>query len=459
VTNETTLPTKILIVDDEAIFRRENASYLAAQGYEVHEAETGEEAVERLQREEWDIVLLDIALPKMSGMDVLRQSATLSPTTFFLVVTAFASLDTAIEALRLGAYDYLKKPLRFEELSIRLQKLSQHRQLILENQALRRSLNQGQQDSALLGQSIPMQRVKQAIEQLKDTSTNVLISGESGVGKELVARAIHMNRRNAHRPFLPINVSAIPDTLLEAQLFGHQKGAFTGAEATQAGVLEAAAGGTVFLDEIGELPLHLQPRLLRAIEQKEVFPIGATSPKQLDFHLIAATNRNLSDMAQQGTFRDDLYYRLNVFHIEVPPLRQRKDDIPLFIQHFLGIFANALKKPLLGVTQEAMKRLTAASWPGNVRELKNVIERAAILANEPWIGIEQLPPFLQTQPTTSWRLQDAIQRKEKEHILTVLQIANGNKETAAEMLGIGLSTLYRRLEKLNAEQEDTTTQK
>lgn len=443
------MPAKILVVEDEAILRRELITFLQEKGYQVGEAESGEEALRRLQEEDWAIILLDIALPGISGIEVLRQAAALSPATVILVMTAFASLDTAIESLRLGAYDYLKKPIRFEELLLRLQKLDKHRQIVMENQSLRRLLNEGEDHSELIGESLAMQRVYSLIESLKEAHTNVLISGESGVGKELVARALHLQGPTPHKPFIPVNVSAIPETMLENQLFGHHRGAFTGADSAQVGVFEAAEGGTVFLDEIGELPLGLQPRLLRAIEQKEIFPLGANSPKSLQFRVVAATNRDLEAMVEEGTFRQDLFYRLNVFHIEVPPLRERREDIPLFVQYFVKYFSTALNKSLLGVEQNALQKLVAAEWKGNVRELRNVIERAAILANQQWIGLELLPPSLQEQVPSSWLLQDAVWEREREHILTVLQITEGNKEKAAKMLGIGLATLYRRLEKMD----------
>lgn len=441
------LNAKVLVVEDEPILRREIAGFLRDEGLDVGEAEDGETALELLRDGDWEIVLLDIALPGISGMDVLHQMATLSPRSVTLVMTAFASVDTAIHALRLGAYDYLKKPIMFDELMIRIHKLAAFRQIVVENQVLKRQINAQGQVSELIGSSRAMQHVFSHIQLLKDAQANVLISGESGVGKELVARAIHAESQAREKPFIPINVSAIPETMLENQLFGHQKGAFTGASTAVRGVFEAACGGTVFLDEIGELPLALQPRLLRAIEQKEVFPIGAESPKSLEFRVLAATNRDLEAMVEDGTFREDLFYRLNVFHIEVPPLRERKDDIPLLIKHFVQHFAHVLKKPLLGCTHEAMQRLLASTWKGNVRELRNVIERAAILAQESWLDVHLLPRSFQEVSASSWVLQDVIRQAEREHIQMVLRLAEGNKEKAAQMLGIGLATLYRKLEK------------
>lgn len=437
---------KILVVEDEIILQRELVEFLDELGYDAEGVSEGQVALQRLQTETWDMLLLDIALPDISGIDILKEVALLSPDTISLVMTAFASLDTAIEALRWGAYDYLKKPMNFDELKLRIQKLRSYREITLENQALKRLVHTQEPTSSLLGESAVMQTVFSELTLLRETNANVLISGESGVGKELVARALHQQSPNKDKPFIPINISAIPESMLENQLFGHQKGAFTGAEQDQMGIFEAAQGGTVFLDEIGELPLSLQPRLLRVIEQKEIFPLGAQAPKTLTFRLLVATNRDLQQMVEEGTFRQDLYYRLNVFHIEVPPLRTRREDIPILVQHFVKEFAHTLNKPLLGFTQEAMHTLLAAEWRGNVRELRNVIERAAILAHDPWIGPALLPASLQNKPS-SLRLQDVLDEAEKHHLHTVLQLTEGNKEQAAKLLGIGLTTLYRKLEK------------
>lgn len=442
------MQASILVVDDEPIFRREITTFLREQNYHVGEAESGEQALEMVGEHNWEILLLDLALPGISGIEVLRQVMVLSPETITLMVTAFASLETAIEALRLGAYDYLMKPLRFDDLEIRLERIENHRQVVQENQSLKRLALKQEQFHKIVGESPAIQQVFQQIRQLRGASANVLISGESGVGKELVARAVHEHSDFSDTSFIPVNISAIPETMLESQLFGHKRGSFTGADRSALGIFQASRGGTIFLDEIGELPISLQPRLLRAIEEKEVFPLGAEAPVSVDFRLIAATNRNLEEMVKEGTFRQDLYYRLNVFQIEVPSLRERKEDIPLLVHHFVTHFASSLKNKAPGVSNEVMQCLLSSQWPGNVRELRNVIERAVILCQGDWITPELLPPSLQLSLNGgSLKLRDVVDRCEKEHIATVLRLANNSKEKAAEMLGLSLATLYRRLEK------------
>ncbi len=439
---------RILVVDDEPIFRRELSAFLREQNYVVEEAESGEQALAQLQEESWDILLLDIALPGVSGIEVLRQATVLSPETVTVMLTAFASLESAIEALRLGAYDYLVKPIRFDDLEIRLERLESHRQMALENQSLKRLATGQEKFHQIVGESPAIQRVFQQIRQLRGARANVLIFGESGVGKELVARAVHEHSEASEMPFLPVNISAIPETMMESQLFGHKRGSFTGADRNAPGIFQAARGGTVFLDEIGELPLALQPRLLRAIEEKEIFPLGAEAPISVDFRLIAATNRNLEEMVQQGTFRQDLFYRLNVFQIEVPPLRDRKEDIPLLVHSFVDHFADSLKKKTPNISNEVMQCLLSSSWPGNVRELRNVIERAVILCEGDRLTPDLLPSSLQLSLNgDSLKLRDVVERCEKEHIAAVLRLADHVKEQAAEMLGLSLATLYRRLEK------------
>jgi len=444
---------RVLVVDDEAVFRRELAGFLRDEGYDVIECGDGEGALEVVAETHCDLMLLDLALPGIDGVEVLRRIGQLSPEVVVLVMTAFASLETALEALHLGAFDYLKKPVRFGELRLQLEKIEAHRQVVAENQALRRQLSSRDEGDEIIGQSAAIQAVFDAIAQLEHADANVLITGESGVGKELVARAIHRHSPQAERPFLPINVSAIPESMLEAQLFGYRRGAFTGASREQKGIFVAANGGTVFLDEIGELPWKLQPRLLRAIEQKEIFPLGAEAPLQVSFRLLAATNRDLQAMVDEGRFRQDLYYRLNVFQIEVPPLRERREDIPLLVDAFAKQLSASLKKPLLGVRDEAMRQLVAADWPGNVRELRNVIERAAILTTESWIGAGHLPGGLSgpgARPP-SLLLRDVLWAREVEHIQMVLQMTDGNKEEAAKLLGLSLAPLYRRLDKMQEE--------
>lgn len=442
-----TTPTRILIVDDETMFRQEIQAFLQDLGYQTAEAANGSSALALFHQQHWDVLLLDLALPDTSGIHILRQIADISPETIVLIITAFASLETAVEALRLGAYDYLLKPIRLDDLEVRLQRIDAYRHMVQENQMLKRMMQDRSQFFEIIGESPAIQQMFEQIRLLQHSQANVLISGESGTGKELVAHAIHKSSIYAEKSFLPINISAIPENLLESQLFGHVRGAFSGAISNHRGIFQAVSGGTVFLDEIGELPLHLQPRLLRAIEEKEIFPLGAEVPIHVDFRLIAATNRNLEQMIKEGTFREDLFYRLNTFHIEVPPLRNRREDIPLLVQHFVSQFSVALKKRIQGVNHEVMLLLMAMPWKGNVRELRNVIERAVILANETWITPELLPNSLLQSPLSSLQLRDVLEQREKEHITSVLHITGTNKEKAAQMLGLSLATLYRRLEK------------
>jgi DNA-binding NtrC family response regulator len=437
----------ILVVDDEHIFRRETKLFLQEEGYDVGEAGSGEEALDALTRRDWDVLLLDLALPKMSGLEVLQQVHERSPDTLVIVVTAFASLESAVQALRLGAFDYLTKPLRFEDLLIRLSKISEHRELLQENRLLKRMTRERSQFGRMIGESAAIRDVFEQIRQLECADVTTLITGESGVGKELVARALHDHSPQRERPFLAVNVGAIPDTLLESQLFGHKRGAFTGASQAQAGLFQAARGGTVFLDEIGELPLALQPRLLRAIEEKEILPLGATQPQKADFRLVTATHRNLEQMVREGSFREDLYYRLNVFQIRVPPLRERLEDIPLLANHFVTQFSTQFNKQVQGFEREAMQALMQAPWPGNIRELRNVVERAVLLVRQARIPLSLLPFSRSTRSHDSLLLKDVLEQAERQHIQRVLELTDNSKEEAARMLGLSLATLYRRLEK------------
>jgi len=439
----------VLVVDDEKIFRREAVRFLRKEGYFVGEEGDGEGAIQAISVQDWDVILLDLALPGIGGIEVLREIQAKSPETVVIVVTAFASLETAVEALRLGAFDYLTKPLRFDDLALRLQKLAGYKRTEQENKLLKQLVREHIHFHEIIGESEKIRQVFKEIQQLEHSKANVLISGESGVGKELIARAVHEHSPNKDNPFLPINISAIPESMLASQLFGHVKGAFTGATGRHRGIFQAAQGGTVFLDEIGELPLSLQPQLLRALEEKEIFPLGAEKPVNVEFRLLAATHRDLAKMVKEGTFREDLYYRLHVFHLEVPPLRERKEDIPLLVNHFVAHFSAQMKKRIKGISREAMQILLVHDWSGNVRELRNAIERAVILVpHEQSIQPQHLPrTMLQEENTTSLNLKEAVASFEKKHIQSVLTLAKGNKEQAAKWLGLSLATLYRRLEK------------
>ena len=438
---------RILIVDDENLFRRELRAFLEREGHDVAEADSGATALARFGEKEWDLVLLDLVLPDIGGVEVLRHLTHRAPETAVIVITACASLETSIEALRLGALDYLTKPLNLSDLALKLEKIQRYRSLRNENQLLKHMLVESGGFGEIIGESAPIRQVFREIKKVATTSANVLITGESGVGKELIARAIHQASPNRKNPFIPVNVSAIPSELVESRLFGHIRGAFTGAVRSQKGLFQSAQDGTVFLDEIGELPLEVQPKLLRVLEEKEILPIGAERPSPVEFRLVAATNRDLTAMVKSKRFREDLYYRLNVFQIAVPPLRKRREDIPLLVNHFVRTISQAMGKPLDGVSSDAMERLISADWRGNVRELRNVIERAIILAETNQITTPCLPHAFTNGRARSLKLKDVLDGCERSHIELALQLAGDDRQRAAKMLDVSLATLYRRLEK------------
>jgi len=442
----------ILIAEDEAAIRESLLEVLRDEGYEVKGVEDGTAAMAALGVQDFDLIMTDLRMPGVDGLGVLRHARDVAPQTLVLLMTAFATVETAIEALRSGAQDYILKPLVFEDVLHKIAYLLKNRQVAWENRLLRSHLERHWDFDNLVGRSAVMRDVMERVGRVAPTLATVLITGESGVGKEVVARAIHHFSDRRDEIFLPVNCSAIPDTLLESQLFGHMRGAFTGAVANQEGLFHRARGGTIFLDEIGDLPLALQAKLLRAIENKEILPIGATTPIKTTVRLIAATNRNLQQSVDGGTFRDDLYYRLNVFGIDIPPLRERREDIPPLIEHFVSIHNRELKKRFKGVDSVTLKVLMSLQWKGNVRELDNVLEHSMILGEGDWLTIRDLPRGLQErvdlQAPTGDNLRDALRAYEKAHILGVLEKADHDKKIAAERLGVSLSSLYRKLEEL-----------
>jgi DNA-binding NtrC family response regulator len=432
---------------------------LTEEGYHVHQAGDGQEAIEAIDQIDFDLVLTDIQMPRVDGMAVLQHVRQASPQTFVAVMTAYASVDTAVMALQLGAQDYLLKPIVFEDLLRKVNLLMDHKHLAWELQMLRRELHQHLDLSEFVGRSPAMQRISALLDKVAPATATVLITGESGVGKEVVARAIHTHSPRREKMFIPVNCSAIPENLLESQLFGYVKGAFTGAANSQEGIFPRAQGGTVFLDEIGEMPLALQPKLLRVIEGKEVLPVGATSPTQVDVRILAATNRDLEKEVTAGRFREDLYYRLNVLGVQIPPLRERREDIPLLVEHFIRRHNREMKANYRGVDSAAMKVLIAMPWKGNVRELENVIERAMILGNSEWITPEDLPEVrgatVHTHlPSAERNLKAAVRAYEKSHIERMLQETGGDRTRAAELLGLSRSSLYRKMEQLGIPLEE-----
>jgi len=442
----------VLVADDEALARQSIAEVLRDEGYQVYEAADGQAALNLLEEVEVDVILSDLKMPGVDGLGVLRTVRDCYPQTMVLLMTAYASVDTVVEALRLGAQDYLLKPLLIDDVLHRVRRLLEHKRQAWEIQLLRREVSKHFNFNGMVGRSPAMQNLFELTKKVAPTNATVLITGESGVGKEVIARLIHGHSLQKDHVFLPVNCSAIPETLLESQLFGHTKGAFTGAVGAQEGLFQRARGGTIFLDEIGEMPIPLQPKLLRAIEEREVLPIGATTPVKIDIRIVAATNRDLKQEVENGRFREDLYYRLNVIELHIPPLRERREDIPLLVDYLIQRHNREMNKAYKGVDNATMKQLMSLPWKGNVRELDNVLERAMILGNGEWINPTDLPHGEATPipplVTTSDNLKEALQSYERSHIETVLKKTDGDKKRTAELLGLSLSSLYRKMDEL-----------
>jgi len=428
------------------------ARILERKGYTVDTAPNGQVALERLAQRPADVVITDLNMPVMDGMTLLREMQGRGGTPVTIVLTGHGTIQSAVEAMRLGAADYLIKPCNPDELLIVVERQLETRELRREVTRLTQELRKHDRYGEIIGKSPAMRDIYRVIEAVSRNKSNVLLHGENGTGKELVARTIHKKSPLADRPFLAVNCGALADTLLESQLFGHRKGAFTGAIEDHDGVFQAAEGGTLFLDEIAEIPLPLQVKFLRAIQEKEVTPLGSTRAVQVDVRIIAATNRDLETAVQEGSFRTDLFYRLNVVAIHIPPLRDRPQDIPLLIDHFIGEFSQSYGVEPKRVTPEAQKRLVDYSWPGNIRELQNVIERAFALSGDPVIGEQDLPPRLLAPvggPGMDAELSDPLPFDELErlNILAALRKSGGNKNEAARLLHIDRQRLYRKLEK------------
>jgi DNA-binding NtrC family response regulator len=443
--------TKILIVDDEHSIRETVSTVLNEEGYETEKASNGKEALELINKKDFDVIITDLKMPEIDGMALLRESFKQCPQTSVIIITAHASLESAIEALRMGAFDYIIKPFDFDDLILKLKRLFEHRDLVLENQALRQEVEEKYDFSNIIGSSVQMQQVFSLIRKVSVTKGNVLITGRSGTGKELVARAIHFNSPRKSKRFVAINCGAIVGTLMESEFFGHKKGSFTGAINDKEGYFKIANRGTLFLDEVGDIPMHLQVKLLRAIEEGEILPVGGTDPLAVDVRLIAATNRNLSREVEEGKFREDLYYRLNVIEIKLPSLSERKEDIPLLVQHFIKKYNRELNRTVKNADNETMRTLRNHIWKGGIRELENVIERALILCEGDYITIDDLPPNMaaaEINTETPDALKNAIAFYEKIHIEKIIQKTAGNKGEAAKLMKISLSSLYRKMDEL-----------
>jgi DNA-binding NtrC family response regulator len=436
---------KILIVDDEVIMRESLAGWLERDGHAVQTAASGEEALEKLKQTHFDIFLVDIKMEGMSGLEVLRRVKESDPDAEVVMITAYGSIPSAIEAMKDGAYDYMLKPFDPNELGVLIEKIIQHQEQARENIYLKEQFKERTRFESMIGQSTAMQAIFDLICAVAPTDSTVLITGETGTGKGLAAKAIHTNSSRREGPFVTVNCGAIPEHLMESELFGYQKGAFTDAKKTKKGRLEMAHGGTLFLDEIGEISMRMQIDLLRVLEDRVFYRVGGTQPIEADFRVIAATNRNLEAAIKEGSFREDLFYRLNVISFEMPSLDQRKDDIPLLAEHFLYRFAQETNKTINKISREAMDEMMLYDWPGNIRELENAIERAVVVGREREIRPEDLPIFChELPPPTRAR---SLAEVEKAHIQQVLTENQWNIARSAKILEIDRSTLYSKIKR------------
>jgi DNA-binding NtrC family response regulator len=433
----------VMVVDNEQEMVKLMQRHLESEGFAVTTGHSGAEAMAALARDEYDVVLTDLVMDEIDGLAVLREAQRLQPRARVIVMTAFASLETAIAALRQGAFDYLSKPFKMAEVTVAVRRALEDQRLRDENRRLREEVGRQYAITNLLGCSRAMQSVFDQIAAVAGSDATVLLMGESGTGKELAARAIHWNGPRRNRPFVAVNCAAIPDTLLESELFGHEKGAFTGADRRRRGLFAEASGGTLFLDEIADMSLSLQAKLLRALQDKIVRPVGGNEEMRLDVRVISATNRDVASRVRDGTFREDLYYRLAVIPIRLPSLRERTEDIPLLAQHFLQRAAAGLGKPSLRFTEDAMEWLVKQAWPGNVRQLENVVERAATLVKEATITPADLTTDFGVPGSTGDRLRPTLGEIEKQYVDRVLAETKGDKNAAARILGVSVRTLQR----------------
>ncbi len=444
------MSARILVVDDESSMREFLGIALKRMGYEVDTAESAEKALDTCTRTSYDVVLTDIKMPDgLDGVQLLEQLKEADPHLQVILMTAFASVETAVQAVQLGASDYVMKPFKVEEIKVRVEKAVEQRRLLTEHSYLRAADRRESGSEAILGESEPIRELQQMIGRIGPATSTVLITGESGTGKELVARALHEAGDNAEGPFVTVNCGAIPEGLLESELFGHKKGAFTGAVQDKAGLFKVADGGTIFLDEVGETPLQTQVKLLRVLQEREIVPVGDTRPIAVDVRVIAATNTSLEERVGTGTFREDLFYRLNVVPIHIPPLRERREDIPLLARHFIMVFGRGEYT----FSDSALTALTAYTWPGNVRELENAVENAVIMTDSPVIDTVDLPVKITEPPDERMGAlpesdqAPTLETIEKAYIAWVLKQTGGIKTAAAEILGIDPSTLHRKMDR------------
>jgi DNA-binding NtrC family response regulator len=444
-------PYRLLIVEDEPLMRSIIVQLARSEGYEVMEAPAAEVALQIFEKEKIDLAILDLNLTSGgSGLDVLRKMRELDPEVMGIIVTAYASVESAVEALHQGAYDYITKPFANDHLKKVMRNALEGKALFRENRFLRQELREKYRFESIIGKSDAIESTFRVMEKVARTDSSVLITGESGTGKELVARAIHFSSDRAGNRFLPINCGALPENLLESELFGYKRGAFTGAGQDKVGLLKAADKGTILLDEIGELPLALQVKLLRALQEREAYPLGANDPVAFDVRVLCATNKNLEAEVKAGRFREELLYRINVININLPALRERQDDIPLLANHFLRKYEKSLSRTAMRFSKGAMRLMLNYAWPGNVRELENTVERAAILAETDVIHSHDLPDKLRSTSPVIASIENTgmtLEELEREHIKRVLDKVENDKVKAAQVLGIHLSTLYRKVQR------------
>ncbi|MBM4355087.1 MAG: sigma-54-dependent Fis family transcriptional regulator [Deltaproteobacteria bacterium] len=456
----------ILVVDDERSMREFLEIFLARKGHEVQVAQDGREATRILEDSEFDLVITDLKMPGIGGMEVLDSTHRRWPDTEVIVMTAFSTTETAVEAMKKGAHDYIAKPFKINEVEVVIDKALQKRTLVRSNQRLRQEVHRRFSFESLVGASPRMKEVYDTIRQIADTRTNVLLLGESGTGKEMVARALHYNSSRSGGPFVVINCGAIPDTLMESELFGHVKGAFTGAVVEKKGLFEVADSGTLFLDEIGELSLHLQVKLLRALQERKIKRVGGMKETDIDVRLVAATNKDLEEEVRKGTFRDDLYFRINVIQVNLPPLRERTGDIPLLAAFFLERYNEELGKRIRGLTQETLDLLGRYDYPGNVRELENVIQRAVAFEQSDWVTPSSLPPRVRGSeatppphnqapsiPERDFSLDSYVEDLERTYLVSALSQTGGNVTDAAKKLGISFRSMRYKMSKYGIRKE------
>ncbi|MDW7761778.1 MAG: sigma-54 dependent transcriptional regulator [Acidobacteriota bacterium] len=447
----------IHVIDDEPIIQEVLGQLLAAEGYDVEISSSGEEGLAKHAAQTFDLVLLDLLMPGMGGIEALQKILKIDPYATVIIITAFASIESAISAMKLGAYDYIQKPFKNDALLMTVSRALAHRKLQEENTRLREELRRKFSFENIIGKSQRMQKVFELIQAVAPSRSTILIQGESGTGKELVARASHTHSPRSEAPFIVVNSGSLPPDLLESHLFGHVKGAFTGAVALKKGLFEAADQGTLFFDEISSLNIETQAKLLRVLQEREFMRLGGTKTIRVDVRIIAATNTDIEELIAQKTFRKDLFYRLNVIKIELPPLRDRKEDIPLLARHFIDVFSRENDKEVEGISEDALEILDAYHWPGNVRELENLMERAVVLSNVPLITREHLPPFLTADRFEdsgisgdgSLVLKDRLQEYQKKLILTALRKTKGAQNKAAQLLGVKPTTLNEMMKRLH----------